>query len=181
MLSLTAEDLQRNNSILNRPGQHEQLNMASAYIHAGYKFVWDEQSYEEAVEVLRKALQIQQSNLGKHHKDVGYTCSFIGTAFWLKGEHRQAMRYFLEARRIFCKSGQGKVKGVDQRIHCVLEQLGLDSEQIAWYEESIQRTIEHELQGDRLKQNGLAEQAKVEYQKARRFSSSLHSLMNREI
>jgi tetratricopeptide (TPR) repeat protein len=173
-MSPTAEDLQRR-------GRHEQLKMASAYIDAGYELVWNEELYEEAVEVLRKALQIQQSYLGKHHKDVGYTCSFIGTAFWLKGEHRQAMRYFLEARRIFCKSGQGKVKGIDQRIHCILEQLGLAPKEIVWYEESIQRTIEHELQGDRLKHNGLAEQAKTEYQKARRLSSSLHSLMNREI
>lgn len=184
MLSLTPEDVQKKNSFLNGERQcrdNEELKMAGSYIDAAYDLVWNEGLYDEAVDVLRKALEIQHKHLGKHHKDVGYTCSFTGTAFWMKGEFRPAMRYFLEARRIFCKCGQGKVKGVDQRIHCILRQLGLGTDKIAWYENSIQRTIEHELLGDNLKQNGCPELAKAEYKKARKLSSNLSSLIGGEI
>jgi tetratricopeptide (TPR) repeat protein len=177
MLSLTPIDSLHQPRSSSSLDQQEQLRLATEFIDAGYNLVWKLKKYDEAIEILKQALQIQLGCLGKHHKDVGYTCNFIGTAHWLKEELRPAMKYFLEARRIFCKSGRGKVKGIDQRIHCILEQLGLKQAEISYYQGAIQRTIEHELQGDRLKQKGFIDQAKLEYLKARRMSASLNNLL----
>jgi tetratricopeptide (TPR) repeat protein len=177
MLSLTTPTI---DSLQPKPpslDQKEQLRIATEFIDAAYNLVWKLKKYDEAIEILKQALQIQLGCLGKHHKDVGYTCNFIGTAHWLKEELRPAMKYFLEARRIFCKSGRGKVKGIDQRINCIFKQLGLEQAEISYYQGAIQRTIQHELQGDRLKRNGFIDQAKLEYLKARRMSVSLNSLL----
>jgi tetratricopeptide (TPR) repeat protein len=175
--------------LLENREQYQQLKLANEYSEAGYNFVWKEQEYEEAIRVLQQALQLQQKWLGKHHNDVGYTCNFIGTAHWLNNNNnnnngndqhhlRPAMKYFLEARRIFSKAGRGKVvKGIDQRIRCVLEDMALKQEEISQFQGAIQRTIEHELQGDRLKRSGQVDQAKLEYQKARWMSASLNNLL----
>jgi hypothetical protein len=55
--------------------------------------------------------------------------------------------------------------------------LGLKQAEISYYHGVIQCTIEHELQGDRLKQKGFINQAKLEYLKARQMSASLNILM----
>jgi tetratricopeptide (TPR) repeat protein len=67
--------------------QQQQLKLADAYIEAGYNLVWKEQEYDEAIRVLQQALQLQHEWLGKHHKDVGYTCNFIGAAHWLNNNN----------------------------------------------------------------------------------------------
>lgn len=181
MLSLSTRELLRRHALLDQLGNNQKLKLADEYINTGYNLVWNEGSYDKAIDALQKALDIQHECHGKHHKDVGHTCSFIGTAFLHKGEHGQALRYFLESRRIFCKAGQGRVKSVDRNIHYVLEKMGLCPKDIAWYQDSVRRVVEHELQADRLKRNGLVSEARLEHKKARREASILQSLINNEI
>lgn len=50
-----------------------------------YDKVWKFQEYEEAVCLLEQALEIQEAYLGQHHKQVGYTHIFLGTALWMQG------------------------------------------------------------------------------------------------
>ncbi len=158
-----------------------------------YDLVWHQADYDQALFILHKALDIQRSYLGKHHKDVGYTCNFIATAFWLQGKDlNKAMRYFLEARRIFCKMIYGDTNdeddgsifttspllaGIDDRIHCILVRFQLTPEDIQRAKQAINRTIAHELQGDRLKAQGLTNEAKEEYKRARKVAGVLRQLI----
>ena len=158
MLSLSTRELLRRHALLDQLGNNQKLKLADEYINTGYNLVWNEGSYDKAIDALQKALDIQHECHGKHHKDVGHTCSFIGTAFLHKGEHGQALRYFLESRRIFCKAGQGRVKSVDRNIHYVLEKMGLCPKDIAWYQDSVRRVVEHELQADQGAQGHLRRQ-----------------------
>ena len=158
--------------------EDQQLQIAKDHIEAGYKLVWEEEDPTQAIGVLNAALEIQQTILGKHHLQVGYTCNYIGTAYWVQNESLgDALKYFLEARRIYCKSGQGRVKGVDQRIQSILKQMGLASIEIEECQTAILRAIDHELQADYFKGKGLHDQAKKETIKAKRYSATLKNLV----
>lgn len=177
----TSDETTATSEMLEDLTEEEQKSLATNLLSRGYDLCWNVQDYDQALEVLQKAMHIQRCVYGKHHVEIGYTCNFIGTTFWLKHELGPALRYFLESRRIFCKSGgRGKKvkKSVDERIDCILTQLGLDDEQIMHYQGTICRSMEHELLGDRLKQRGYKDQAKIQYRSARRLSTSLKSLMN---
>jgi hypothetical protein len=104
---------------------------------------------------------------------VGWSCSFLGTALWLSGDNKQGLKYFLEARRIFCKCGKGNIKGIDQRIFCILGQQGLNSKEISAFQTTVKRTINHELQGDSYKKLGLMKQARDEYNQAKAIFQTL--------
>jgi tetratricopeptide (TPR) repeat protein len=171
---------------------HNELeNIANEYIVSAYNLVWVQKEYSRAVSVLQKALEVQRSFLGKHHKDVGYTCHFIATAYWLQDDELNgAMRYFLEARRIFCKllhnstedsddsqTTRPLLQGIDDRIHCILIKFRLEESDIQRAKQAIDRTIAHELRGDRLKAQGKTEAAKEEYRNARKVSGVLRQLM----
>jgi TPR repeat protein len=162
---------------LNHMTREDQLRVAKDCVETGHNLVWDKKDYEQAVKVLQKALKLFQNLHGKHHRDVGNTCNYIGTAYWLQHKLGLALKYFFEARRIYCKAGQGSIKGVDDRIHCILRQLRFDDEEIEDYELAILRAMEHELQGDRLKESGFRAQAKQEYIQARYHFATLKTLI----
>jgi hypothetical protein len=46
-----------------------QLKLADEYIQEAYDLVWKKKNCESAINVLKKALQIQKFYHGKHHKD----------------------------------------------------------------------------------------------------------------
>jgi tetratricopeptide (TPR) repeat protein len=159
---------------------------------AAYDLVWHQGDYNQALSCLHKALDVQRSYLGKHHKEVGYTCNFIATAYWLQEQDlNAAMRYFLEARRIFCKTVAANaptsfgticttsplLSGIDERIHCLLLRFELPPEDIERAKQAIDRTIGHELQGDRFKSQGLIQAARDEYKRARKVAGVLRQLM----
>lgn len=159
---------------------------------AAYDMVWHQGDYNQALVILHKALDVQRSYLGKHHKDVGYTCNFIATTYWLQGHDlNAAMRYFLEARRIFCKTvaanaptSFGKIcttspllSGIDDRIHCILLRFQLPPEDVQRAKDAIDRAIGHELQGDQFKSQGLIQAARDEYKRARKVAGILRQLM----
>ena len=176
---------------------HEELErITNETIVSAYHLVWEQKDYTQALVVLHKALKLQQSFLGKHHQDVGYTCNFIATAYWLQGEDlNSAMRYCLEARRIICKllnkstsspaeesehhvqSTESLLQGIDDRIHCILVTFRLPESDIQRAKQAIDRTISHELFGDRLKEQGCIEAAKEQYRHARRVAGVLRMLM----
>jgi tetratricopeptide (TPR) repeat protein len=179
---------------LNEPLQtevtsHDDLEKTSnECIVAAYDLVWHQAEYKQALILLHKALDIQRSFLGKHHKDVGYTCNFIATTYWLQDEDwNKAMRYFLEARRIFCKSMDGSIdsiicnnpllRGIDDRIHCLLLRFQLPPEDVERAKQAIDRTIAHELQADRFKTQGLVRAARDEYKRARKVAGVLRQLI----
>lgn len=176
----------------NDTSSREELEkIANEYTVLAYDLVWHQAEYDQAVVVLHKALEIQRSYLGKHHKDVGYTCNFIATAYWLQAKDwNKAMRYFLEARRIFCKIIHGDTKdmiaigttspmlsAIDDRIHCILVRFQLSPEDIQRAKQAIDRTMAHELEGDRLKAQGLTQAAKEEYKRARKVAGVLRQLI----
>jgi tetratricopeptide (TPR) repeat protein len=171
---------------------HEELDkIANDCTVVAYDLVWHQGDYDQALLILQKALNIQRAYLGKHHKDVGYTCNFIGTTYWLQGKDlNKCMRYFLEARRIFCKlinndstesdticTTSPLISNIDDRIHFILLRFELPPEDIRRAKLAIERTIEHELRGDRLKLQGLLHEAKEEYKRARKVAGVLRQLM----
>jgi hypothetical protein len=158
---------------------------------AAYQLVWERRDYSTALVVLQQALGFQRLFLGKHHKDVGYTCNFIATTYWLQDDDlNSAMRYFLEARRIFCKllnksSDDSKdfqttgplLRGIDDRIHCLLIKFRLPESDILRAKQAIDRMIVHELQADLLKEQGWGEAAKKEYRHSRKVAGVLRHLI----
>lgn len=177
--SPVSSPVNRKRSVNSPPSPPPALELATAYISTAYDLVWKDEEYDRAFDLLKEALDIQQEYLGKHHKEVGNTCDFIGTALLCQNEDLgNALRYYLEARRIYCKSQNNKgLKNVNERIQYVMSKLGLNDDQISQYQGTIERIIDHEQQGDRLKTRGQSDQAKVEYQTARRLSSSLKPLL----
>jgi len=157
--------------------KEEKIKVADESIEAAFDLVWGQKKYNEAIKVLFRALYLQRDCLGKHHKDVGYTCNFIAATFWRHGALSYALQYFLEARRIFCKACRGPVEKVDERIECIFCQLGLGEKEVEYYKTKIQKTMQHQLQGDRLKTMGFDSQAKLEYQKAKRMLASMRGLI----
>jgi hypothetical protein len=67
--------------------QEQDLKYADGHLGQAYDLVWNCQpaQYDEAVELLQQALEIQQAYLGKHHPQVGYTLNFIGSTLWMQG------------------------------------------------------------------------------------------------
>ena len=195
LLSKTLSSSEKNPS--NLVSSHEEVErISNECIVNAYNLVWEQKKYARALVVLQYALKLQRSFWGKHHKDVGYTCNFIATTYWLQGEDlNSAMRYILEARRIMCKLlnkstssqqeesenyGQSTgplLQGIDDRIHCILVKFRLPESDIQRAKEAIDRTISHELYGDRLKEQGYTEAAKEQYQHARKVSAVLRLLM----
>jgi Tetratricopeptide repeat len=156
----------------------DRLKLAREYIERSYDLVWNQHDSERAIRLLQGALEIQRECLGKHHTDVGWTCNFIGTGYWRMGAAKPALRYYFEARRIFCKSGRGKVKGIDNRIECVLRTLmGFGPDDVERYQGALRRMIVHELQGDRLQKDGFHAEASEEYEKARESSAILKAIL----
>lgn len=131
------------------------LDIAKQLINRSYDLMWKQENFVEAVELLERALHIQRNCLGKHHNDVGWTCNFIGTGYWRMRAAKPALRYFFEARRIFAKHGNPRVKGVDNRILCILSaQMGISRDDLKKYQTALERMIEHQHEGDRLKIEG---------------------------
>jgi hypothetical protein len=126
---------------------------------------------------LEKALSIQRECLGKNHKDVGYTCSFIGTGYWKLGKRAQALQHYFEAKRIFAKHNRN-TKTIDTRIQCMLfTQFGFRPEEVSHYIKALRETIEHELAADRLFCDGKHAEAKKQYVLAKQTAKVLSILM----
>jgi hypothetical protein len=130
---------------------------------------------QQAVNLLHEALTVQIDCLGRYHKDVGWTYNFIGTAYWRMGnEPYKALRYYIEARRIFCKVGLCQIRGIDQRINCVLRsQLDYTPDQVGQYQNTLERAIRYELEGDRWREEGELGMAQDVYQKARKLLTAI--------
>lgn len=171
---------------------HDLEAIANECTIAAYDLVWEQKNYAKALSVLLNALEIQRSVLGKHHKDVGYTCNFIATTYWLQNvDLNSAMRYFLEARRIFCKLMNQQssinsedfqttgplIQGIDDRIHCILVKFQLPTSDIRRAKQAINRCITHEMHGDRFKAQGLIQASKEEYRRARKVAKVFRQLM----
>jgi tetratricopeptide (TPR) repeat protein len=107
---------------------------------------------------------------------VGWSYSFIGTAYWQSGNDQESLTFLLEARRIFCKSGKGRLKGVDRKICNILVKAGLNKIEIKKYKEDLEDTIKREIQGDYYKKQGNLKLAKEEFRKAKDISSSLMNI-----
>lgn len=147
-------------------------------IERSYDLIWNQQDCGQAVVLLQEALKIQREYLGKYHNDIGWTCNFIGTGYWRMGEAKAALRYFIEARRIFCRSGHGKIKGIDRRIQCLLGiNMNLSPDDVEKTQTALQSAIQHEIQGDRLKDEGRQDEANVEYSLARESSAIVAALL----
>ena len=161
----------------------DQLKLAGEYIEGGQVAMEDDENYIQAISMFLEALKIQHHVLGKHDFKVGCTCSHIATAYWLqsnKSSLTYALKYFLEARRIYCKTGKGKINGIggiDQKIHSILKQMGLTSMEIEQCEKEIEHVIYHELQADYFKTNGQLDLSKHERIKSRQSYTTLIKLV----
>jgi tetratricopeptide (TPR) repeat protein len=170
--------------------------MADAHLGRAYDLVWKFQEYDEAVCLLLQALEIQEAYLGKHHKQVGYTHNFLGSALWMqglkeeetqpKGKLYRALTHFGQARFIFCKcyrspQSKGKsskvIRAIDERITCVLRKLRYPKHAVDDYHDTLTAVMEHELVGDRCYEKGELIRAKVEYRKATRLSIALQDIL----
>mmetsp|Transcript_30837 Transcript_30837/g.51242 ORF Transcript_30837/g.51242 Transcript_30837/m.51242 type:complete len:318 (-) Transcript_30837:1145-2098(-) len=161
-----------------RMDNEQELEAAKELIQESYELIWRQEDIPKAVFLLEQALAIQRKCLGKHHKDVGYTCNFIGLGFWRLGAGKRALPYFFEARRIMCKSGNRGTKAIDQRIRCILFlDMEFSLEDVARYHSALRDSIEHELTADRLKKDGEHEEAKKEYRLAKEAAKPLANLV----
>eukprot|EP00980_Cylindrotheca_fusiformis_P006121 scaffold1319_cov126-Cylindrotheca_fusiformis.AAC.10 len=145
----------------------EKLKQADASVRKAYDLLWNQQDYDGAVTTLLHALRVQRQLLGKHDKQVGWSCSFLGTALWLSGDDKEGLKYFLEARLIFSKCGKGNIMAIEQSIVCILGEKGLNTNEIDAFHSIVKQTINHELQGDSYKKQGLLKQARAEYCQAK--------------
>jgi hypothetical protein len=185
------------------------LQDANRLVRSSYDLVWNGRPLD-AIPMLEAARKLQVEFLGKHHIDVGWTCNYIGTAYWQSGEQHQkcscdnnnekyakegravlspsyflsALKYYLEARRIFCKSTmdtsshcrrqQNNIKSLDRRIECILTvRLGWSDVDVKHYLSTLEKAIEHEREGDRQKVLGNATKANEELRKARQLLAFL--------
>lgn len=174
----------KDDDLKNETTQKELLQLADECTVVAYDLVWEDKDYETALLVLKKALEIQRACLGKHHVDVGCTCHFVATAYWLQQrDFNAALRYFLEAKRIFCKNQEDDtttplLSSIEQRIVSILKDgFGLPAEDIDRAQKAIHRTLEHELQGDKFKAQGMISMAREEYKRARQVARVLRQLL----
>lgn len=174
-------------------GCAEILKQAEKCIADSYRLVWgkDIPECQEALSLLQQAVKTQISCLGKHHPDVGFTVNFIGTTHWRMSQvvdpscteqHcKSAVKYFLEARRIFGKSANCKVSiaAVDKRMECILNtQLHWTPPQVSQFMVSLRQMMEHEQQGDDAKAKSDLGTANNEYRKARQLGNILKRQIN---
>jgi tetratricopeptide (TPR) repeat protein len=129
---------------------------------------------EEAIELLTQAMKLQQSSLGKHHKDVGWTMNFIGVTYWQMKSHKQALKYFMEARRIMKKS-LSETKSIDRRIMCLLlsTRKGMTNVDVGRFLAALDQMVVCEMEGDRLKKRGEKDAANKQYDKVQELSNVL--------
>jgi tetratricopeptide (TPR) repeat protein len=199
----------------------EKLKEINKIISESYQLVWgnsnnnnkDLPDYQMALSLLHQAMEMQQQCLGKNHTDVGWTVNFIGTTYWRMSQVilpawsqqqqqqqqqycKTALKYFLEARRIFCKSTpptiatptspsssspvattttvSGQIKSIDRRIECILTaQIKWTSQQVSQFLSSLQQMMDHELLGDQYKARGDTQRATNQYRKARQHGDIL--------
>ncbi|KAG7366007.1 hypothetical protein IV203_028677 [Nitzschia inconspicua] len=163
------------------------LKEANKYISESYTLVWgkDVPECQQALALLQQAMKIQHHCLGKHHVDIGWTVNFIGTTHWrmshvdpphMERHCKSAIKYFLEARRIFGKSsGNAKsVLAIDKRMACILSaQLQWMPPQVSQFLSSLRQMMEHERQSDQAKAKGDLATANAECRKARQMGNVL--------
>lgn len=174
-------------------GCTEKLKHAEKCIADSYRLVWgkDMPECQEALSLLQQAVKTQISCLGKHHPDVGFTVNFIGTTHWrmsqvvdpsrMEQHCKSAVKYFLEARRIFGKSPNCKasIADVDKRMECILNaQLHWTPPQVSQFMAFLRQMMEHEQQGDNAKAKSDLGTANNEYRKARQLGNILKRQIN---
>ena len=159
--------------------RRQDIKRANSYLETGYDLVWNKEDYEEAINVLHKALEIQQRYLKKYDREVGWTYNFLGTALWLDGQLSDALLHFCEARRVFskCHAGSKTIRPLEERISHVLEDLGFSELAVSQYIFTLQQAMETELVGDRYKAQGKMNEARQEFNKVRLMSKTLKQLM----
>jgi hypothetical protein len=167
----------------------EKIEQANNMISESFDLVWerDPPDCQAALRRLQQCMKIQRSCLDKHHPDIGWTVNCMGTTHWRLSQldsanwqqHcKSALKYFLEARRIFVKSSPGQncgpIRGIDVRMQCILSsQMKWTSPQVSQFMGSLKQMMEHEQQGDQAKAKNDMGVANAEYRKARQLGNIL--------
>ncbi len=81
------------NLTLNRAG-YKSLELAKSYIKLAYEFFHQKKNYNKALELYRKALNIEKEILGENHREVAKIYNSISLVYWNKGDSKNAVNYY---------------------------------------------------------------------------------------
>ncbi|CAF5072396.1 unnamed protein product [Rotaria magnacalcarata] len=100
--------------------QHPMI--AASYVHMGIVYT-KLKRYQEAIDILEKALDIQCKVLGNDHLDVGVTLYNLGVAYDEQKNYDRASQYYLEAvenfpiNHAYFKRVQVAMKEIENKTH----------------------------------------------------------------
>ncbi|KAL3945153.1 MAG: hypothetical protein SGBAC_000756 [Bacillariaceae sp.] len=130
------------------PNEKKQVDLASAYYTKGRK-LWSKGDRDNALDLFRKALSIQESILGIYNKQTARTYYWVGYALNHRKEYSKALvayRRTLRIRLFLLGEDDASTEDVKRASRDVLKEQGLDDVRIKAYLETVAAAVAHEKQ-----------------------------------
>jgi tetratricopeptide (TPR) repeat protein len=125
--------------------------------------------YDQGVVEYRRALEIEESGLGKFHLTTASIYSKIADAYRLQGQYNRSILEYRRALNIFeSKLGSGHPDAAKslENVCLAVEGLGLKAEHGRRYQKAVTRSIQHERRGDQFQKDRNHGKAVNEYRQA---------------
>ncbi|CAJ1916047.1 unnamed protein product [Cylindrotheca closterium] len=130
------------------PNEQKQVDLASAYYTKGRK-LWSKGDRDNALDLFRKALAIQESILGIYNKQTARTYYWVGYALNHKKEYNKALvayRRTLRIRLFLLGEDDASTEDVKRALRDVLKEQGLNDARVKTYIKTVAAAVEHEKQ-----------------------------------
>lgn len=145
--------------------KNKRAELATAFYSKGRK-LWAKGEKEEALELFRKSVAIQESALGTYHKNTARTYYWIGYALKCRDEFDKALvayRRTLRIRMLLFGEEDISTEDVLRAVKDVLHRKSWSDDQIDQYVHAISKSVEHQRNGGTHADEGEYAKAVVEY------------------
>eukprot|EP00980_Cylindrotheca_fusiformis_P006687 scaffold1398_cov116-Cylindrotheca_fusiformis.AAC.4 len=131
---------------MDTPSEKKQIELASAYYTKGRK-LWSKGERDNALELFRKALSIQEAVLGTYNKQTARTYYWVGYALSHKSEYDKALVAYRRALRIrlfLLGENDASTEDVKRALRDLLSEKGFHTEGIEEYLKDVSAAVQHE-------------------------------------
>jgi tetratricopeptide (TPR) repeat protein len=152
---------------MDTPSEKKQVELASAYYTKGRK-LWSKGDRENALDLFRKALSIQEAVLGTYNKQTARTYYWVGYALSHKQEYNKALVAYRRALRIrlfLFGDDDASTEDVKRALKDVLKEKGFLEKGIEEYLKGIAAAVQHEQEAINYEKRGSHSHTVEEYEK----------------
>lgn len=150
---------------MDTPSEKKQVELATAYYTKGRK-LWSRGERDNALDLFRKALSIQEAVLGIYNKQTARTYYWVGYALSHKQEYDKALVAYRRALRIrlfLFGNDDASTEDVKRALRDVLTEKGFPDSRIEAYLQGVATAVQHEKQAISYESRGSHSRTVEEY------------------